>query len=52
MDLPDKNKPLRTILWKDGRVELIDQNKLPSRLEWIKCKTFEDIADAIKRKDK
>jgi len=38
----------KTIEWMDGVVKLIDQTKLPSKLEFIECRTVERIAKAIK----
>ncbi len=39
---------MRTIFWKDG-VVLIDQSKLPEKLELITCKHVVELLDAIKR---
>ncbi len=39
---------MRSIFWQDG-VALIDQTKLPEKLEVIVCKTVAELADAIKR---
>ncbi|HVY54577.1 MAG TPA: S-methyl-5-thioribose-1-phosphate isomerase [Thermodesulfobacteriota bacterium] len=39
----------KTIEWKDGRVVMIDQTKLPREETYVECKTYEDVADAIKR---
>ena len=38
----------KTIEWIDGVVKLIDQTKLPSKLEFIECKDAKRIAEAIK----
>ncbi|MCS7386485.1 MAG: S-methyl-5-thioribose-1-phosphate isomerase [archaeon GB-1867-005] len=38
----------KTIEWKNGVVRLIDQTKLPSKLEFIECKNAERIASAIR----
>ncbi|RLF19471.1 MAG: S-methyl-5-thioribose-1-phosphate isomerase [Thermoprotei archaeon] len=38
----------RTIYWKDGKVYLVDQNKLPHKLKFIVCKTYQDVAKAIR----
>ena len=38
-----------TIEWKDDRVVMIDQTRLPGEETYVECKTYEDVADAIKR---
>ena len=37
-----------TINYKNGKVVLIDQTKLPVKLEYVECKNYMDIASAIK----
>jgi methylthioribose-1-phosphate isomerase len=39
---------MRTIKWKDGIVELIDQTKLPNEIVWIKVSDYNTMASAIK----
>ncbi len=39
----------KTIEWKDNRVIMIDQTKLPNEEVYFQCQTYEDVADAIKR---
>jgi len=39
----------KTIEWKDDRVVMIDQTKLPREETYVECMTYEDVADAIKR---
>jgi methylthioribose-1-phosphate isomerase len=39
---------LRTIEWKDNTLIMIDQTKLPSKLEFVKFTDFNDVANAIK----
>ncbi|MEM2063184.1 MAG: hypothetical protein QXJ61_05995, partial [Candidatus Nitrosocaldus sp.] len=41
---------LMTIQWddKDKALVLIDQRRLPNRLEYIRCKSHEQVADCIK----
>ncbi|MCZ6469523.1 MAG: S-methyl-5-thioribose-1-phosphate isomerase [Candidatus Dadabacteria bacterium] len=39
----------KTIEWKDNKVIMIDQTKLPNEEVYLKCQTYEDVADAIKR---
>jgi len=38
---------MRTIEWKEGKVFLIDQRKLPLKFEIIGCSTYQEVADAI-----
>jgi len=40
---------LRTVMWEDGRVKMIDQTLLPGRLLYRSYDKWEDVADAIKR---
>ncbi len=39
---------LRTIEWKDNSVIMIDQTKLPTKLEFVKFTDYHDVANAIK----
>ncbi len=39
----------RTIEWKENKVIMIDQRKLPHNLEIITCKNHHEVADAIKK---
>ncbi|EHP87095.1 S-methyl-5-thioribose-1-phosphate isomerase [Methanotorris formicicus] len=43
-------KDLRPIIWDDenNQLILIDQRKLPHKLEYFTCKTYEDVAYTIK----
>ncbi|MBW2028238.1 MAG: S-methyl-5-thioribose-1-phosphate isomerase [Deltaproteobacteria bacterium] len=38
-----------TIRWLDNKVEMIDQRKLPHRLEWYTCRGHGDIVRAIEK---
>lgn len=38
-----------TIRWKNGRVELIDQTRLPAKAIYVKCETSQDMFGAIKK---
>ncbi|MEM2210396.1 MAG: S-methyl-5-thioribose-1-phosphate isomerase [Nitrososphaerales archaeon] len=40
---------LRTVRWDGESIILIDQTKLPNKLTYLKCKTFNQLVDAIKR---
>jgi len=39
---------LRTVEWKDNAVIMIDQTKLPSKLEYVKFTDYNEVADAIR----
>jgi len=39
---------MRSVFWDNG-LKLIDQTKLPERLDIIECRNIEELADAIKR---
>jgi methylthioribose-1-phosphate isomerase len=39
---------IETLRWRDGRLELIDQRLLPSRLEYLSCTSAADVAVAIR----
>ncbi len=38
-----------TMKWKDWTLYLIDQRKLPHKEIYVPCKTYEEVADAIKK---
>lgn len=38
-----------TIKWEDSRVLMIDQRKLPAKVEWYHCLTYRDVIRAIKK---
>lgn len=40
---------LLTVAWKNNSVVLIDQTKLPNKLVYVKCKSYQEVADAIKK---
>jgi len=40
---------VKTIEFIDGMVKMIDQTKLPLIKEWVICKTYEEVADSIKK---
>lgn len=40
---------LLTVEWKNNSLILIDQTKLPSKLCYIRCKSYIEVADAIKK---
>ena len=39
---------LRTVQWQDNKVVMIDQTKLPNKLEFVKYSTYQEVAQAIK----
>ena len=39
---------LRTVEWKNNAVIMIDQTKLPNKLEYVKFKDYRKVAQAIK----
>ena len=40
---------MRTIRWSGGRLMMIDQTELPSRLTFVEYESYEGVADAIRR---
>jgi len=38
-----------TVAWKDGKVRLIEQTRLPRELVYVECERVEEVADAIRR---
>jgi methylthioribose-1-phosphate isomerase len=40
---------LLTVQWKDDSLLLIDQTKLPTKLSYVYCKNYQDVAAAIKQ---
>ena len=40
---------LLTVEWKNNSLILIDQTKLPSKLCYVRCTSYIDVADAIKK---
>ena len=39
---------LRTVAWRDGRVVMIDQTRLPNSLEYVEYDDYPGVAEAIK----
>lgn len=37
-----------TVEWKDGAVRLLDQSRLPGAVEFLTCRDYESVADAIR----
>ncbi len=40
--------PIRTVEWQEGKVELIDQRRLPLEETYLCCRTWQDVAAAIR----
>ncbi len=38
---------IRTVEWRDGTVVMIDQRRLPLEEVYVRCETWEEVADAI-----
>ena len=43
-----KTHSLRTVEWKDNKVVMIDQTKLPNKLVFVEFSDYQQVADAIK----
>jgi len=39
---------VETLRWREGRLELIDQRRLPARIEFVACSSAEEVARAIR----
>ena len=39
---------VETIEWTDAGVVMIDQRRLPVEQQYITCRTYEEVADAIR----
>jgi methylthioribose-1-phosphate isomerase len=37
-----------TVEWKDGSVRLLDQSRLPGSVEFLDCRDYREVADAIR----
>ncbi len=38
-----------TVEWKDGAVRLLDQSRLPGAVEFLDCRDYQAVADAIRK---
>lgn len=38
-----------TVEWKNGAVRLLDQSRLPEAVEFLDCRDYHEVADAIRR---
>jgi len=39
---------MKTMYWKDDKLFLIDQTRLPDEVKYVECETYKDVIDAIK----
>lgn len=39
----------KTLEWKDDRLRVLDQTKLPQQLTYIECQDYRDVAEAIRQ---
>ena len=37
-----------TVEWKDGAVRLLDQSRLPETIEFLDCRDYQTVAEAIR----
>ena len=42
------NSSLRTVEWKNNKVVMIDQTKLPNQLVFVEYDDFNQVADALR----
>lgn len=40
---------VKTIEWKDGKVVMLDQSRLPLEVKYIECKDYQKVAEGIKK---
>ena len=43
---------IKTLEWTDAGVRFIDQTKLPTEETYVTCKSYEEVANAIKHHDR
>ena len=48
MSRSDQGRHVATLHWDGEALRLIDQRKLPVSVEFVECRTAEDVADAIR----
>ncbi|NLO89588.1 MAG: S-methyl-5-thioribose-1-phosphate isomerase [Clostridia bacterium] len=39
---------MHSLIWRDTYLELIDQTKLPNSVEYVSCRTYKEVGEAIK----
>jgi methylthioribose-1-phosphate isomerase len=42
-----RSQRFHTLVWQDDCLQLLDQRRLPAALEYIECRTAEDVFDAV-----
>ena len=47
--MQDSGAELTPIRFRSGRLELLDQTKLPGKEDWLECESVEEVAVAIQR---
>ncbi|MDD4753896.1 MAG: S-methyl-5-thioribose-1-phosphate isomerase [Desulfitobacteriaceae bacterium] len=40
---------METMRWEDNKLVLIDQTKIPQEISYVTCRTYQDVAEAIKK---
>ena len=40
---------IKTLFFDDTAVMILDQSRLPNEVEYLRCETVEEVADAIKK---
>ena len=48
MTEPEINSSIRTVEWKNNKVIMIDQTKLPNQLVFVEYDDYKQVADAIR----
>jgi methylthioribose-1-phosphate isomerase len=48
MNVSSEEQRVQTLRWHGDRLELIDQRLLPTRFEYVSCRTAADVAEAIR----
>src|SRR5882672_1159316 len=48
MSASSEGNAVEALRWRDTRLELIDQRRLPTRFEYISCTSAAEVADAIR----
>jgi len=38
-----------TVEWNNGAVRLLDQSRLPEAVEFLDCRDYQEVAEAIRR---
>jgi methylthioribose-1-phosphate isomerase len=46
--IDEEKSNVRTLIWEDTSLRLIDQRKLPFEITYVRCRTAKEVADAIR----